>query len=119
MVSMNSLATRGHAAAAPYAAQIGRADQHTFSTLTEPFRRELQAHCYRIVGSTLEAEDLTQETFLRAWRHRETYAARASIRAWLYRIATNVCLDALSQRPRRTVPTRSGNPAAAGRDPLP
>src|SRR5258708_35011150 len=118
MVPINSLSIHSKAPAASYAARIGRADHRTFSALTEPFRRELQAHCYRIVGSTLEAEDLVQETFLRAWRHRETYAARASIRAWLYRIATNVCLDALAQRPRRTVPILRGNSAAA-RDPMP
>lgn len=115
---MNSIALQRHAVPAPYPASMGRADRATFSALTEPYRRELQAHCYRIVGSTLEAEDLVQETFLRAWRHRETYAARASIRAWLYRIATNVCLDALAQRPRRTVPALRAK-SAAPRDPLP
>src|SRR5690349_4257139 len=77
-----------------------------FSTQIERHRRELQVHCYRMTGSLDDAEDLTQETFLRAWRFRETYAGRASLRAWLYRIATNVCIDALSKRPR--VPTDDG-----------
>jgi RNA polymerase sigma-70 factor (TIGR02960 family) len=77
-----------------------------FGALTERHRRELQVHCYRMLGSLDEAEDLTQETFLRAWRFRSTYAGRASVRAWLYRIATNACLDALERRPR--VPTDTG-----------
>ncbi|HEY6888362.1 MAG TPA: RNA polymerase subunit sigma-70 [Solirubrobacter sp.] len=77
-----------------------------FGALTERHRRELQVHCYRMLGSLDEAEDLTQETFLRAWRFRSTYAGRASLRAWLYRIATNACLDALERRPR--VPTAAG-----------
>jgi RNA polymerase sigma-70 factor (ECF subfamily) len=78
-------------------------DEAAFSALVERHRRELHVHCYRMVGSLEEAEDLTQETFLRAWRGRDTYAGRASIRAWLYRIATNVCLDALARRPRKPV----------------
>src|SRR5690349_20296364 len=78
----------------------------TFSAQIEQHRRELQVHCYRMCGSLDEAEDLTQETLLRAWRFRDTYAARASLRAWLYRIATNVCIDALEKRPR--VPTADG-----------
>jgi RNA polymerase sigma-70 factor, ECF subfamily len=77
-----------------------------FGALTERHRRELQVHCYRMLGSLDEAEDLTQETFLRAWRFRSTYAGRASVRAWLYRIATNACLDALERRPR--VPSDTG-----------
>src|SRR3954452_6273603 len=77
-----------------------------FGALTERHRRELQVHCYRMLGSLEEAEDLTQETFLRAWRFRSTYAGRASVRAWLYRIATNACLDALERRPR--VPSATG-----------
>jgi RNA polymerase sigma-70 factor, ECF subfamily len=79
-------------------------DQYEFGNLTEPHRRALQTHCYRLTGSVQEAEDMVQETFLRAWRRRETYEGRASLRAWLYRIATNVCLDALAKRPRRAVP---------------
>jgi RNA polymerase sigma-70 factor, ECF subfamily len=76
-------------------------DQAAFGALTERHRRELQLHCYRMLGSLEESEDLVQETFLRAWRRRETYAGRSTVRAWLYRIATNACLDALQRRPRR------------------
>jgi RNA polymerase sigma-70 factor, ECF subfamily len=76
-------------------------DQATFEALAERHRRELQLHCYRMLGSLEESEDLVQETFLRAWRRRETYQGRATVRAWLYRIATNACLDALQRRPRQ------------------
>jgi RNA polymerase sigma-70 factor (TIGR02960 family) len=81
-------------------------DETAFGAAVEPHRRELQLHCYRMLGNFEESEDLTQETFLRAWRGRETYAGRASVRAWLYKIATNACLDALERRPR--VPTETG-----------
>ncbi|WP_230486623.1 RNA polymerase subunit sigma-70 [Nocardioides anomalus] len=73
-------------------------DEPAFAGLTERHRRELHVHCYRMLGSFEDAEDTVQETFLRAWRRRETYAGRASVRAWLYRIATNACLDRLAQR---------------------
>ncbi len=76
-------------------------DEQGFGARVEPHRRELHLHCYRLLGSFDEAEDLVQEAFLRAWRGRETYAGRSSVRAWLYRIATNACLDALDKRPRR------------------
>lgn len=81
-------------------------DQHAFGARVEPHRRELHVHCYRLLGSFDEAEDLVQEAFLRAWRRRETFQGRSSVRAWLYRIATNACLDALDKRPRR--PSASG-----------
>src|SRR4051794_34060413 len=81
-------------------------DESTFAAVVERHRRELQLHCYRMLGSFEESEDLTQETFLRAWRRRETYAERASVRAWLYRVATNACLDTLERRPR--VPSPEG-----------
>ena len=79
-------------------------NQDEFSALVEPHRRELRAHGYRLLGSVQEAEDLVQETFLRAWQRRETFQGRAPLRAWLYKIATNLALDLLKQRRRRTLP---------------
>ena len=76
-------------------------DEEAFRDLTEPRRRELQVHCYRILGSVQDAEDMVQETLLAAWRNLETFEARASVRSWLYRIATNRCLNALRARSRR------------------
>lgn len=82
-------------------------DENAFRELTEPYRHELQLHCYRIVGSTQDAEDLVQETLLAAWRGLDQFTERASIRTWLYRIATNRSLDALranARRPQRLEP---------------
>ena len=85
------------------AARSGDAEQ--FSELAEPYRRELQVHCYRILGSLHEAEDMVQETLLKAWKRLDTYEGRASFRAWLYKIATNTCLDYLDhQRSKRFLP---------------
>jgi RNA polymerase sigma-70 factor (ECF subfamily) len=84
-------------------------DSGTFSALTDPYRRELQVHCYRILGSFHEAEDMVQETLLKAWKRLDTYEGRASFRAWLYKIATNTSLDFLdSKRSRRLLPPQSG-----------
>jgi len=76
-------------------------DEEAFRELTEPHRRELQLHCYRILGSVQDAEDMVQETLLAAWRSLEAFEGRSSVRTWLYRIATNRCLNALRARSRR------------------
>ena len=77
---------------------LGEIEEPEFSALAERHRRELHVHCYRMLGSFEDAEDTVQETFLRAWRRRETYEGRSTFRAWLYRIATNACLDLLAKR---------------------
>src|SRR4051812_31830577 len=103
---------------------IGRAragDEQAFRELTDPYRRELQLHCYRILGSLQDAEDLLQETLLAAWRGLDEFQGRSSLRTWLYRIATNRCLNLLRSSGRRAgkevppmpeppPPTRSSEP---------
>jgi RNA polymerase sigma-70 factor (TIGR02960 family) len=86
--------------------QAARGDEESFRRLTEPYRRELQLHCYRILGSMQDAEDMLQETMLAAWRGIDRFERRASLRSWLYRIATNRCLNALRDATRRPPPAR-------------
>src|SRR3954469_12919648 len=83
-----------------------RGDAESFSRLAEPFRHQLHVHCYRMLGSLHEAEDVVQETYLRAWRAREHFEGRTSFRNWLYRIATNACLNTIAARSsaRRLMP---------------
>jgi RNA polymerase sigma-70 factor (ECF subfamily) len=82
--------------------------QEDFIEQAAPYRSELLAHCYRLLGSVHEAEDLVQETYLRGWRAYESFEERAALRTWLYRIATRACLRALENRARRVLPARLG-----------
>ena len=100
------------------AANEPAAELDDFPTLTQRYQRELLAHCYRMSGSVQEAEDLVQETFLRAWKAAGAFEGRSSVRTWLYRIATNVCLTNLEGRPRRPLPAGIGTPEAMAGDAL-
>ena len=97
---------------------VGALDEAAFEQLADASRRELQLHCYRMLGSFHDAEDAVQEAFLRAWRGREAYTGRGSVRGWLHRIATNVCLRMLERRAigRRLLPEVLGPPV--GFEPL-
>src|ERR1039457_1551738 len=89
-----------------------------FTSVTGRFRGELLAHCYRMAGSAGEGEDPVQETYLRAWRSYDGFEGRSSVRTWLYRIATNVCLTAIERRGRRPLPSGLGGPGDVPEAPL-
>src|SRR5919204_2945155 len=84
------------------AAQAG--DERAFCRLVAPYRRALEVHCYRMLGSPHDAQDIVQETLLRAWRAIERFEPRVQLQTWLYRIATNACLNEIERRPRRPEP---------------
>lgn len=89
-----------------------------FVSQFDPYRRELLAHCYRMTGSIHDAEDLVQETYIRAWRGYSKFEGRSSMRTWLYRIATNTCLTALEGKAKRPLPTGLGAPSSDPTDDL-
>ncbi len=93
-------------------------NQAEFAQLADPYRPELVAHCYRMLGSLHDAEDQVQEALLRAWRSYEDFEGRASLRTWLYRIATNTCLRALENRSRRPLPSGLGGPGEDPKEPV-
>jgi RNA polymerase sigma-70 factor (ECF subfamily) len=86
-------------------------DENAYRRLVEPRQAELHAHCYRMLGSVHDAEDALQEALLRAWRALPRFERRSSIRSWLYRIATNTCLDLIAKRPKRVLPIDYGPPS--------
>ena len=88
-------------------------DQSAFAQLVEPHRRELHAHCYRMLGSLHDAEDALQDAQLRAWRGLARFDGRSSLRTWLYRIATNTCIDLTARRPKRVLPIDAAPPSDA------
>jgi RNA polymerase sigma-70 factor, ECF subfamily len=96
-----------------------RVPDESFDRQVAPFRRELLAHCYRMLGSVDDAEDAAQESLLRAWRSHTSFEGRSSLRVWLYRIATNVCLTALTGRRQRYLPSGAPDADVAWLQPIP
>jgi RNA polymerase sigma-70 factor (ECF subfamily) len=91
-------------------------DEEAFRALVEPHRKGLHAHCYRMLGSVHDADDAVQDALLRAWRGLGSFQGRSSVRSWLYRIITNACLDVISRRPQRVLPTERDPAADPDRD---
>lgn len=126
MATTNNLPASAVTAQDPARQALTRArhgDRQAFSRLTEPYRRELIAYCYRLTGTLTEAEDMVQESFLRAFKALETFEGRASLRAWLYKIAHNLCLNHVQRRPPdwesldKVGAARLSNPASDMEDP--
>jgi RNA polymerase sigma-70 factor (ECF subfamily) len=105
---MNAVAGVSVGEEAAVVSAVRGGDELAFASLAERYRRQLRVHCYRMLGSVEDAEDMVQETLLRAWRARASFEGRSLFRTWLYRIATNVCLNALGRQPRRITPPDLG-----------
>ena len=115
MTMSDNHGTAEHGEGAALVAALQAGDESTFASLVERHRRELRVHCYRMLGNLEDAEDLVQETFLRAWRNRTGFEGRSTYRAWLYRIATNACLDTIKRNKRRV--KVADDPSTADRRP--
>ncbi|MFX0539907.1 sigma-70 family RNA polymerase sigma factor [Ornithinimicrobium sp. Y1847] len=111
-MSADQVTTRGDGA------MLTPEEEVAFEKATGPLRGELIAHCYRMLGSANEAEDLVQETYLRAWRAFHSFEGRSSVRTWMYSIATNSCLTALRQQSRRPLPSGLGQPPGDPHEPV-
>ena len=107
---MSSLSTSAHADQKELLAAARGGDQDAFGRLVQPFRGELHAHCYRMLGSVYDAEDALQEAMLRAWRGLRRFEGRSTFRSWLYTVATNTCLNHIARRPKRVLPIDYGPP---------
>src|SRR6201996_115917 len=109
-MGMTSIRT-GEPPAPALVSAAGAGDEDAFAQIVEPYRGQLHAHCYRMLGSVYDADDALQETLLRAWRGMAGFHGRSSLRSWLYTIATNTCLTQIARRPKRVLPLDYG-PAA-------